>query len=142
MYGQSNTIKGQISLFDYQEQKRKEIEKLLPIPKLDKRWIEQEQWIDDWHYCELEEPPETDVYYTISLFTSRNGSETYIYNHKAFYNGNWYHWDSWKKEFRKDYPGFYEKTFAWVRLPNVHRKSKSVMEMLGLNGITGEGVKK
>lgn len=129
------SMDGQISLFDYQADKLKALKEKYPIPKLEKRWLDLEGWNDNWHYCEMEEPPETDVYYTISLFKSGNGSETYMYDHKAFHNGAWYHWDSWKKEFRKDYEGFYEKTFAWVRLPNAHRKSQSVQEMFGLKGI-------
>ena len=99
---------GQISIFDYQDQRKREIAKRLPIPPLEKKYIDQEGWCDDWHYCELEEPPEMG------------------------------HWDSWKKEFRKDYEKFYETTFAWVRIPSLYlRVDKSLHEMLGLKGIIG-----
>lgn len=127
---------GQISIFDYQDQRKREIAKRLPIPPIDKKYREAEGWCDDWHYCELEEPPVDDVYFTIS--TSKD-SEYYYYHYKAWARGCWWHWDSWKKEFRKDYEKFYETTFAWVRIPSLYLQvDKALHVMLGMNGIIGE----
>jgi len=125
---------GQITIFEYQDQRRREIEKRLPIPRIDKKYLDEEGYCDVWHYCELEEPKETNVYWTISV--SKN--DYYHYNYKAFARGVWWRWCSWRKQWYVD-DDFIDKIFAWMEIPLRYRQvDKSLHERLGLKGIIGE----
>ena len=126
---------GQLTIFDYQTDRRKELEKRLPIPRLDKKYLDEEGYIDDWHYCELEQPEYTDVYWTISL-SKRH--EYYHYEYKAFARGVWWYWCSWRKQWFID-DGSVHQIFAWMQIPSKYRQvDKSLHERLGLKGIIGE----
>ena len=127
---------GQLTIFDYQTDRRKELEKRLPIPRLDKKYLDEEGYIDDWHYCEIEQPEYTDVYWTISL-SKRN--EYYHYEYKAFARGVWWYWCSWRKQWFID-DGSIHQIFAWMQIPSKYRQvDKSLHERLSLKGIIGEG---
>lgn len=56
----------QLNLFDYIQDLQTAAERKWDIPVDQKRRAE-EGWIDNWHYTELENPPEPNIYYCITL---------------------------------------------------------------------------
>ena len=114
---------GQITLTDYMADL--EAAKYRPeIPKLDKRWLEEERWIDDWHYTCDELPPEADIYFTI-----HEHYETYMYRYTAYVFGHWY------RLLYAEVWGEVEPPFAWVRVPLEYRRErryKLMQELFGL----------
>ena len=121
---------GQISIFDYCDSRLQRLKDTYPIPRLSKEILSEEGWIDDWHYCEIEEPDEVGVYFTISELSN---SEYWTYNYRAWAFGKWWHWDYWTHKFRQE---TFKQPFAWVRIPSKYlRVDKSLKDMLGLEGI-------
>lgn len=121
---------GQISIFDYCDSRLQRLKDKYPIPRLSKDILSEEGWIDDWHYCEIEEPDEVGVYFTISELSN---SEYWTYTYRAWAFGKWWHWDFWTHKFRQE---TFKQPFAWVRIPSKYlRVDKSLKDMLGLEGI-------
>lgn len=110
---------GQISLEALIQDKTQELEKKYPRPIVRQRDRIDEGWFDDWHYTEIEEPSQADVYYAVELF-----NDTYMFTYKAWVNG-WYKWDTWTKKWKQD-P---ECPIMWVRIPSKYRQTdKSLRE--------------
>lgn len=103
---------GQISLDDYISEKRKSLEEEYPIPRLSHKIRRDEGWYDDWHYSKIEEPQETDAYYTIKIF-----GDNYIYTY-CYWGDRWYEWNS---SFEK-WVEARNKPFAWVKIPSEYRR--------------------
>ena len=128
-------MNGQMTIFDYCENRQSDLEKRYQIPRLSKDILSEEGWCDDWHYCEIEEPDEAGVYFTIS-----EHGEYYHYNYRAWAVNQWWWWDSWCHKFR---PETDRQPFAWVRIPSKYlRVDKSLKERLGMEGIIGYGENK
>lgn len=124
---------GQINLFEYMDTQKKNIADRLPIPRLSKDILSREGWIDDWHYCEIELPEETDVYFTISIPPDH---DFYFYTYMVYHKGEWWFWDSWWRTLKrvKDV-SHKEEPFAWVRVPSGYRKDPTYLAMCGMEGI-------
>ena len=121
----------QITMNDYLEDRRKELEERYPIPEPTSRWMKEEGWYDTWHYSEIEKPEQDDVYYGIHEF-----KDCWIYSYVAWARGKWWEWDSWFKKWKPSR----ENIFAWVRIPSRYlQEDKSLHEMLGMNGIIDFG---
>ena len=123
---------GQMTFDDLLNNKKHELEQKHPIYRLPKETLREEGWVDDWHYAELENPDEDDVYYGITLWGS--DSNTYNYGYIAWVsNKGWYVWDSWKHVWRQN---THRNVLAWVRIPSLYRRvDKGLHERLGLEGI-------
>lgn len=122
----------QMTIDDLMQSKRHEFEQKYPIYRLPKATLREEGWVDDWHYAELENPEEDDVYYGITLWGS--DGNTYNYGYIAWVsNKGWYVWDSWKKTWKKN---TLRNVLAWVQIPSLYRREdKGLHERLGLKGI-------
>ena len=121
-------MEGQISIFDYCDSRLQSLEEKYPIPRLSKDILSEEGWYDDWHYCEIEEPEEVGVYFTIT-----EHGEFWHYNYRAWAFGEWWWWDFWRHSF---FPEKDRQPFAWVRIPSKYlRVDKSLKERLGMEGI-------
>lgn len=109
----SDVMPGQILLDSLLEDKLAALEEKYPKPRLRQQVKIDEGWFDDWHYTEIEEPTEADVYYTVEYC---NGN-FYMFTYKAWANG-WYKWDSWFKKWKEDPEG----PVMWVRIPSRYRQ--------------------
>ena len=118
---------GQMTITDWMNER--DFSEIYPIPKLSKKVREDEGWCDDWHYCDKETPPETDVYYGIVIF-----NETYIYTYLAWAKNKWWEWESYQGKWMP--VCHFNKPLAWVRIPLLYRKrDTSLHDKLGLRGI-------
>lgn len=118
---------GQLNIADYLSDQRKRMEEKYQIPR-NKKWQREEGWSDDWHYTELETPPESKVYYTIHQFKN-----SYIYGYSAWAKGFWWYFDSYGKKWNPIRPDLKEIRipFAWVEIPGLYMKvDTSLHEML------------
>lgn len=119
-------MKGQIGLAEYMESlKADTLRARYPIPKLAKKYLDEERWVDDWHYCDEELPPEEGVYYCIHTH-----GECYIYGYLAYACGQWWkHIDTPEKWLLIHGPTDWMRPFAWVDLPLEYEKDKTYEEM-------------
>lgn len=94
-------IEGQLTLFSNRV--------LYPIPKLAKRWRDEEGYIDDWHYVDEEQPTENDYYWTVWLF-----NDCYIYEYGRYVDG-WQQFNDATKKWQE--PFKFNSIIAWMKLP-------------------------
>lgn len=108
----------QLNLFDYLKDLQTAVERKWDIPVPDQKRRAEEGWIDDWHYTELENPPEPNIYYCIILLKSGHYNYTYMawaYGHWWNYAGYGTKWLLIETERRKEW-----MPFAWVRVPDLY----------------------
>ena len=120
---------GQITIIEWLEDK--DLEEKYPIPRLSKRWLDEEGWTDDWHYADRETPPEDEYYYTVWLTQLRSDKETtYTYTYALYSEGNWYVFnsttDKWQPPFH-----WYKALIGWVRMPNAYQKDEAFVRKIG-----------
>lgn len=101
-------------------------EERFPIPKLSKRWLDEEGWVDTWHYADKEKPPEDDYYYTVWMM--KNGD--YNYQYSAYSDGEFYVWNSTTKKWQPKYR-WYDFIIAWVRLPKAYEQDEAFIQRIG-----------
>lgn len=122
---------GQITLEQFLDEKLQHLKKYYPIPRLSPKVRADEGWFDDWHYADIEQPTENDVYYTITLHHGSN----YNYTYRAYANGKWFTWNAWNKEWEQ-VTELHSTLLAWVRIPSKYRQTdKSLHERLGMRGV-------
>lgn len=111
---------GQMTIFDYLTDILKELELKYPIPRLDKKWRDEEGWCDDWHYCQIEQPEVDDIYCGIVYYTKE---EYYNYTYLLWIGTRqkWYIFDSWWKKWIEPRQGTFP--LAWVRVPKFFREN-------------------
>ena len=103
-----------------------DVEIRYPIPRLPKKTLINEGWVDDWHYCAKEQPAESDLYYIIRL--SHFG---YMYGYAAW-QGQWLIYDDWNKRWTE----CADKVLAWVIIPAYYRKYDNYLRgLMGLEDI-------
>ena len=97
----------------------------------------EEGWTDDWHYTEVELPPEPNIYYCIhKLWNSENWNYTYMawaYENWWAYAGYGTKWLLVRGERRE-----YMRPFAWVRVPDLYYRTDDHCEFLRENFVTKE----
>lgn len=109
---------GQYTIFECLENFENTIKEKYKIPKLDKKYIIEEGWWDNWHYTQLE-TPENDVYFTITDF-----GDFWTYNYRAYQDGKWFYWSSWYKRWMPE-----DKIpFAWVGIPSLYMKRDETLK--------------
>lgn len=113
-------MKGQMTIFDYQMSLTADIKSKYPIPRLDKKWREEEGWVDDWHYCQIEKPDMDDVYCGIVYYTKQD-YYNYTYLLWVSTHDKWYEFDSWWKKWKEPCQDAFP--LAWVRVPKFFREN-------------------
>ena len=107
-------------------------EDLYPIPRLSKRYLNEEGWLDDWHYADKEQPTKGDYYYTFWQIKLHRNKEEYHYTYTTalFYEGKWYLYNSTT---HKRQPPFrwYTLLIGWVAMPTMYQQSKSFIKSVG-----------
>lgn len=119
----------QISLFDYIQDLQTAVERKWDIPVPDEKCRAEEGWIDKWHYTELENPPEPNIYYCITLLKSGYYNYTYMawaYGHWWAYAGYGTKWLFAEIERRKEWM----KPFAWVKVPDLYLRTDEHYQFL------------
>lgn len=120
---------GQMTITEWMQER--DYSQVYPIPKLSSKVRDEEGWIDDWHYCDKENPSEVDVYWGIMLYLP---TDCYIYGYMAWAKDMWWTWDSYKGQWM--HVCSFEKPLAWVQIPLLYRKKdKGLPDKLGLKGI-------
>ena len=112
----------QLNLFDYIQDLQTAVERKWDVPEPDAKRRAEEGWIDNWHYTELENPPEPNIYYCITLL--KGGY--YNYTYMAWAHGHWWayagygtKWLFAETERRKEWMA----PFAWVRVPDLYLRT-------------------
>ena len=97
-----------------------------PIPRLPKKTLEEEGWVDDWHYCQDEKPDADDVYCGITCFKK---TEYYNYTYLLWVStqGKWYEFDTWWKKWKEVKGDSFP--LAWVRVPRLFREKDKGYQM-------------
>lgn len=122
----SREILGQIDLFSFIDERKKELDARYDIPRDHQK---EERWIDDWHYTEIETPKEHGIYYCIHRGFN---SDFYNYTYMAWYMGHWWAYagygDKWlivigsRREWMMP--------FAWVTVPDLYYRTDDHLEFL------------
>ena len=102
---------------------------LYPIPRLQKRWLDEEGWTDDWHYAD-EETPETDDYYFTFWKTSIVQSDSYTYTTALFHEGEWYLYNNTTKKWQRPF-SWYKLLIGWVAMPSAYQQSETFISQVG-----------
>lgn len=107
----------QLNLFDYIQDIQTAVKEKWDIPVDKNRRIE-ERWVDDWHYTELENPPEPNIYYCITLLKSGY----YNYTYMAWAHGHWWAYAGYGEKWLFVHGRREEwlKPFAWARVPDLY----------------------
>lgn len=121
-------LEGQLSIFDLKPFTDYRGKYNLELPS--KRWIEEDGYIDIWHYTDEEEPEEIDVYWSYRLSFQKYDNGGY----SAWAKGKWWYWDNWLKEWKECNKN--HVVIAFMKIPTIQRrKDVALQEMLGLRGI-------
>jgi hypothetical protein len=80
---QNYECEGQLSIFDIPERKAV-LDAKYEIPR---DYQQEEGWLDDWHYTEMELPKEHGIYYCIHHGLNSN---IYNYTYMAWAYGHWW----------------------------------------------------
>ena len=119
---------GQMTISDWMHDRA--FEESYPIPTLSKRWLDEEGWIDTWHYADKETPPEDDYYYTVWLQEMRKGEESYNYQYALFSDGEWYVWNCTTKMWQPKFP-WMKFIIGWVRMPLKYQQDQNFIQRIG-----------
>ena len=123
----------QLNLFDYIQDLQTAVKEKWDIP-VDKKRRAEERWVDDWHYTELENPPEPNIYYCITLLKSGY----YNYTYMAYAFGHWWAYAGYgtKWLFVHGRREEWLKPFAWVRVPDLYMQTDDHYRFLFENFVT------
>jgi hypothetical protein len=106
---------------------------LYPIPRLQKRWLDEEGWTDDWHYADKETPTKDDYYHTFWQVRLRKDKEyeyQYTYTTALFHEGSWYLYNHTTKKWQPPFP-WYTILIGWVVMPAVYQQSEAFISTIG-----------
>lgn len=119
---------GQLSLTDCMSYRE-----LYPIPRLQKRWLNEEGWTDDWHYADEETPVREDYYFTVwqtKLRKDREYEYSFSYTNALFHEGKWYLYNSTTKKWQPPFP-WYCFLIGWVEMPTAYQQAESFIKTVG-----------
>ena len=114
-------MEGQLTIFEINNARLKELQEKYPIPRHDPKVLAEEGWSDDWHYTDLEVPEEAGIYYCIHMGFN---SDYYHYTYMAYAYGQWWAYAGYGTKWLLVHGErrAWMKPFAWVRMPDLYMR--------------------